>query len=112
MQRGLWTAVVTLLRLLLVLPSGLQQLVAGTTLNVTVDDSGADPITGNTILYVPSDRWNAVRGSCATCTAKPDPSQVHNATWHDATYNGTVLSQDEIETATFHFNGQSVLPLY
>ena len=78
----------------------------GKLVNVTIDDAGADPLTGHSIQYVPSDRWNSARGACSTCTAKPDPSKVYNATWHDATYNGTVGSQNNIETATFRFTGK------
>ena len=54
--------------------------------NVTVDDTGVDPLSGHSIEFLPSGYWNAAIGGCPQCSSKPDPTQTHNLTWHDATY--------------------------
>ncbi|KIJ29611.1 hypothetical protein M422DRAFT_268953 [Sphaerobolus stellatus SS14] len=53
--------------------------------NVTVDDAGVDPSTGQSIVYTPGGPWNEGK-NCSFCTDKPDPASMHNETWHDATY--------------------------
>ena len=54
--------------------------------NVTVDDAGFDPLTGNAFAYSPSPSWN-LGSACEDCASKPDPVQTYNGTWHDATYH-------------------------
>lgn len=55
---------------------------ATSTFNVTVDDSGLDPRTGNAINYTGD--WDLGQ-TCSGCKARPDPAQIHNSSWHDAT---------------------------
>ena len=74
--------------------------------NVTVDDAGVDPVTGLDIQFLPLDRWNEVIGGCTSCSAKADPSQANNMTWHDTTYDPNSTLENELQTATFRFNGE------
>lgn len=53
-------------------------------INVTVDDSGSDPLTGRTISYSPVGGWQT-GDHCIKCLAHPDPGQVHGGTWHGST---------------------------
>ena len=75
--------------------------------NVTVDDAGADPLTGATFIYSPTDHWSQGNG-CGPCQAKLDPSEVHGGTWHDTTYDALT----PIETASFSFTGESYIVLW
>ena len=71
--------------------------------NVTVDDSGADPLTGATFAY--AHNWSQ-GGHCSQCSVKLDSSQVHSGTWHDATYNWAQFGDESItQTASLSFNG-------
>lgn len=49
--------------------------------NFTVDDS--DP----SIRYSPAGAWNARNAAqnCTGCSAKPDPDEMLQGTWHDGT---------------------------
>lgn len=76
--------------------------------NITVDDTNPDPLTGNTFVYSPQNLWNIGNG-CASCTAKPNPAQAFDATWHDATFDLSVPATAEVQTATFQFNGECIL---
>ena len=72
--------------------------------NVTVDDQ--DP----QLQYAPTmNHWlSFVNHDCnSSCSAKPDVSQVHNHTWHDATYDFYVSTQSAPQTVTFQFTGMS-----
>lgn len=73
--------------------------------NITVDDTNPDPLTGNVFTYSPADRWNQGNG-CALCTAQPSASLAHDGTWHDATYRANNTAQNEVTTASFDFNGR------
>ncbi len=81
----------------------------GLLVNITVDDTIPDPLTGNTFQYAPDGRWNT-GGSCPTCQATPDPSSVRDGTWHDATYAPSDPSRDEPQTAQIQFNGRAKHP--
>ncbi|KAH8086598.1 hypothetical protein BXZ70DRAFT_899946 [Cristinia sonorae] len=80
-------------------------LIAATLVNITVDDSGPDPITGARIAYSPSDAWSFGQ-DCTACTARPDPAQAFMRTWHDGTFNavpGTTNDPNVVLNATFSF---------
>ena len=72
--------------------------VDGALVNITVDDTLPDPLTGNTFQYAPADRWN-VGNNCSACSARPDPFSTNAGTWHDASYSSTAVDEDEMETA-------------
>ena len=74
--------------------------------NITVDDAKADPLTGIEFVYFPPDHWAQGYG-CETCFAHPDPTQVYDTTWHDATFDPTTANLSVIQTAMFSFNGPS-----
>ena len=74
--------------------------------NITVDDTNADPLTGARFSYSPDGRWNA-GNDCGVCLAKLDQSQTFDATWHDATSNPT-LPANQVQTASFQFTGEHV----
>ncbi|KIP04304.1 hypothetical protein PHLGIDRAFT_201537 [Phlebiopsis gigantea 11061_1 CR5-6] len=74
--------------------------------NITVDDQGSDPRTGETIIYAPpvGIGWNLGQ-LCNGCATQPNPNEVLNRTWHDGTYNADTPSQTTPLTATFKFSG-------
>ncbi|EJD06284.1 uncharacterized protein FOMMEDRAFT_166512 [Fomitiporia mediterranea MF3/22] len=89
------------------LSTGLTKLV-----NVTIDDTYGDPITGNQIVYSPSSAWQQGNG-CGPCTAKPSPSSnAWMGTWHDATFNPNDTSVNnaigQIINASVEFFGAAV----
>ncbi|EMD35151.1 hypothetical protein CERSUDRAFT_116624 [Gelatoporia subvermispora B] len=58
--------------------------------NITIDDLYGDPVTGAQFNYTGS--WNEGQ-QCGGCFARPDPGQMYEETWHDATRdNGPVMS--------------------
>lgn len=73
---------------------------ATTTYNVTVDDSGLDSRTGNVINY--TGYWNLGQ-TCSGCKARPDPAQIHNSSWHDAT-----MSSSNLQYVSFVFTGSAI----
>ncbi|TFK34068.1 hypothetical protein BDQ12DRAFT_700569 [Crucibulum laeve] len=72
--------------------------------NVTVDDSGINPLTGQPIIYNPPGAWN-LGANCTMCTAKIDARDVHNGTWHDVSTFNSML---QLQTASLVFNGTAV----
>jgi hypothetical protein len=77
--------------------------------NVTVDDTLGDPITGQQFSYLPAGSWN-VGQTCTACTARPDPSLLFAGTWHDGTFNplpGSNANPNQPIVATIPFNGPS-----
>ena len=76
-------------------------------MNITVDDSNPDPVTGNTFLYSPQGYWH-VGSNCSECAAQLNPSQIYESTWHDATYleNGPLVEERVVQTALFQFDGE------
>ncbi|GJE89305.1 hypothetical protein PsYK624_054020 [Phanerochaete sordida] len=84
-------------------------LVLGVSVNVTVDDQGSDSTTGEKINY--EGDW-AIGPNCLNstlpCGARPDPNQALDGTWHDTTYNPSVLSQVIPRNATFKFTGTAI----
>ena len=75
-------------------------LAAGGSVNVTWDDSGPDPVSGAAWTYMPADQWD-FGPTCTACSAKLDPTLLHNKTWHDATY------QDSLQHVQIDFVGTS-----
>ena len=56
--------------------------------NVTIDDSGKDPVTGALIQYLPNSTfWHGSAETCNTCAAHPDPAQGFDGTWHDSAFH-------------------------
>ncbi|EPQ61026.1 hypothetical protein GLOTRDRAFT_90333 [Gloeophyllum trabeum ATCC 11539] len=77
--------------------------------NVTVDDTNGDLVTGVPVVYSPPQAWN-IGQNCTGCTAKPDPAQVYMGTWHDATFVPTTSdsASEGIISLTVPFNGGAV----
>lgn len=70
--------------------------------NVTVDDQDLR------IQYAPEEKhWMSLVGQdCDNgCNTSPDPAQVFNHTWHDATYNFKGSGMSAPQTFAFQFNG-------
>ena len=62
--------------------------IAAKLFNITIDDSGKDPVTGALIQYLPNSTfWHPSAEACSVCTAHPDPTQASDGTWHDSSYN-------------------------
>ncbi|KIP01212.1 hypothetical protein PHLGIDRAFT_379487 [Phlebiopsis gigantea 11061_1 CR5-6] len=73
--------------------------------NVTVDDQ--DP----QLAYAPAENhWlSFVDHDCQRgCSAKPDAAQAYNHSWHDATYDFNVTSQNAPQTIAFQFTGSAI----
>ncbi|KAJ6626894.1 hypothetical protein B0H10DRAFT_1941511 [Mycena sp. CBHHK59/15] len=53
--------------------------------NVTIDDTKGDSLTGASVSYDPPDAWNSA-ASCnsPSCTAQPDPTRLVDETWHES----------------------------
>ena len=76
----------------------LPSLVAGRSTNVTVDDSGVDPYSGQMLVYTSG--WH-------TCHHCPDAIQsAVNGTEHTVSVRS---SNQQEQTASFVFNGESEL---
>lgn len=68
--------------------------------NVSIDDTGGDPVTHQQIHYSPG--WTS-GPSCQVCSAKvTPPKDAFGGTWHDATYEvgGSLISASAL------FNGK------
>lgn len=76
---------------------------SGDLFNVTVDDSGSDPLTGTTIAY--TRHWNIGQG-CNLCLAHPDRTKMHNNSWHDTTYDASDKNRAIVGVASFSFTGK------
>lgn len=72
--------------------------------NITVDDSGIDPTTGNTVIYSPASRWS-FGPACTVCTTRPDPSKARNGTWHNTKFDASSSNLNVVQTAAFTFSG-------
>jgi len=67
--------------------------------------------TGTRITYLPPGAWHDGTQPCSECTAHPDPSQLHDATWHGSTFNSQPGSNDDpiqIQSASVMFNGSAL----
>ena len=89
----------------------LLQLVVAGLVNVTVDDTDPDPLTGNIVLYSPEGRWN-VGNSCTSCLVTLDPAETLNETWHEAVFDPATSGTDEVQTASLLFNGEQCGTLF
>lgn len=81
--------------------------------NVTVDDTNGDEATGNQIIYQPADIWQLGQ-SCTNCTAKLDPNQAYDSTWHDSSYfppGTSAFDSGQFPNASYTFNGESIVHL-
>ncbi|KAF8987739.1 hypothetical protein BDQ17DRAFT_1334870 [Cyathus striatus] len=81
--------------------------------NVTVDDSLPDPLTGRPITYLPTDAWKD-GVLCTDCTATVDGGSMFDRTWHDGTYfpaNSNLPPTGPLN-ATFSFNGEIILSAF
>ncbi|OCH86686.1 hypothetical protein OBBRIDRAFT_714035, partial [Obba rivulosa] len=58
---------------------------SGALINVTIDDTFGDMLTGQQFVYSPGNLWNAGQ-NCSVCLAKLDTSRLQNGTWHDSTF--------------------------
>ncbi|KLO13078.1 hypothetical protein SCHPADRAFT_381645 [Schizopora paradoxa] len=83
---------------------------SSTLVNVSIDDSSSDPLTGARISYgsvgnATSDLgWN-VGQECTICLAQPDPSQAFDRTWHDTSTGANGVNKP---FATALFTGVAV----
>ena len=78
-------------------------------LNVTIDDTFGDLTNNIHFVYLPESSWQQGNG-CSACTAKPDPSQAFNATWHDSSYFPSAPGETPtaINSASVQFSGASI----
>lgn len=53
--------------------------------NVTIDDTTGDSLTGAPVIYTPPDAWNSGPVGCNNCSVHPDVKRLTNGTWHDST---------------------------
>ncbi|PFH54739.1 hypothetical protein AMATHDRAFT_281 [Amanita thiersii Skay4041] len=91
--------------LLLSLPFSLAILV-----NITIDDTIPDRLTGAVVSYNPTDAWN-LGTECNACTARPDKARMFASTWHDSTFNldgGSNHHPNRVLSAHTTFNGTAV----
>ncbi|KAF8987747.1 hypothetical protein BDQ17DRAFT_1334877 [Cyathus striatus] len=77
--------------------------------NVTVDDSLPDPLTGRLITYLPTTSWKS-GVLCTDCSATVDGGNMFDRTWHDGTYfpaNSNLPPTGPLN-ATFSFSGTAI----
>lgn len=72
--------------------------VAGISLNVTIDDTLGDSVTGNQIVYSPADNWQS-SSNCSECASTFAMAMVYDRTWTLSTHPGN---------ATISFYGSAV----
>ncbi|GJE89328.1 hypothetical protein PsYK624_054270 [Phanerochaete sordida] len=79
----------------------------GALVNITVDDQGVDPTTGN---FISRTSGMSLGQNCnASCDARPDASQAFNGTWLDTTFDPSRNDGHNIpQNATFSFTGSAV----
>lgn len=56
---------------------------SATVLNVTIDDTYGDTLTGGSMHYSPENAWKA-NLNCTGCKAQPDPLFALGGTWHES----------------------------
>ncbi|KAH8102715.1 hypothetical protein BXZ70DRAFT_1006616 [Cristinia sonorae] len=76
----------------------------GRLVNLTIDDEHGDEVTGQKVIYS-SDVWKQ-GNSCVACSARPDPSNAQDGTWHDGTYISSL--EDRPLEFSFTFTGVAV----
>jgi hypothetical protein len=81
------------------------QLVTATATNYTIDDTYGDLRTGQKVVYKPSDLWGTQ--TCTGCAILPDPSQMMNGTYHEATWN----PGDSQLSMSINFSGELYITL-
>lgn len=59
--------------------------VSAVLVNVTIDDTQGDPLTGLQITYDPPGSWKSSSG-CVGCESSPDGNLAHLQTWHEGTF--------------------------
>ncbi|KAJ7456545.1 hypothetical protein FB451DRAFT_1511489 [Mycena latifolia] len=78
--------------------------------NVTIDDTAGDSLTGALVTYTPSDAWNS-QNECIDCLVHPDTTKLQNGTWHDSTFSVDGVNNPHRNvplTASASFNGSAV----
>ncbi|KAF8988775.1 hypothetical protein BDQ17DRAFT_1334425 [Cyathus striatus] len=80
---------------------------AGVLANVTVDDSGFDPLSGERITYT-TGGWK--QGPCFLCGANPNKTMMYKNTWHDGSFYPTDSASASMGplNAMFMFNGSAI----
>lgn len=53
--------------------------------NMTIDDTTGDSLTGALVTYTPPDAWNSTATCNNDCAVKPDVKKLEAGTWHDST---------------------------
>lgn len=79
--------------------------VAANIVNVTIDDTYGDSVTGLQPIYSPSVTDNTWTASCTNCFVVPNPTFAYDGTWHHATDGHAGITG---LTVTFSFNGQLI----
>jgi hypothetical protein len=57
--------------------------------NVTIDDTVGDSLTGVQVTYTPTDAWDSTGNLCKGCKA-PDPQNLDHGTSHDSTVRASI----------------------
>ncbi|KLO13080.1 hypothetical protein SCHPADRAFT_904487 [Schizopora paradoxa] len=79
-------------------------------INITIDDSSADPLTGVQIFYGLQNQPGTSAGwaagqDCPNCLAQPDKAQAFDNSWHDSTYS---VPKGNLPYAWVTFTGSAV----
>ncbi|EIW65018.1 uncharacterized protein TRAVEDRAFT_42416 [Trametes versicolor FP-101664 SS1] len=78
---------------------------SATVLNVTIDDTYGDTLTGGSMHYSPENAWKA-NLNCTGCKAQPDPLSALGGTWHESAIpqSGSAV----VPTVVVEFEGSAV----
>jgi hypothetical protein len=53
--------------------------------NVTIDDTKGDSLTGALVVYAPLNAWNDRANCNDSCPIQPDETMLNDQTWHGST---------------------------
>ncbi|KAJ7022073.1 hypothetical protein C8F04DRAFT_972029, partial [Mycena alexandri] len=74
-------------------------------LNVTIDDTTGDSLTGAHVTYSPTNAWNSSR----TCIECPDPKKLFSGTSHTSAFSVNDTKNPNVpSTATVSFSGSAI----
>lgn len=82
--------------------------VYGALVNVTVDDQGVDPTTGQSLSRSSGITTGQTCGEA--CASRPDVSQAFNGTWLDTTFSASGSGHTIPQNVTFSFRGTFISP--
>ncbi|KAJ7923044.1 hypothetical protein B0H13DRAFT_2185293 [Mycena leptocephala] len=77
--------------------------------NVTIDDTKGDSLTGALVVYAPLNAWNDRANCNNSCPIQPDETMLNDQTWHGSTFSANSKPHANVPLiASVSFNGSAV----